>query len=108
MYFAAETFAGHPGLEQTVRLEENLLVTKDGPGDLHQVPVRRGGPAANMRRGSSSPTTSAQISEIERLVLASLGPELVVAAATDAETLAGLARGSRTRSSSATRSSTAR
>jgi Xaa-Pro aminopeptidase len=31
MYFATETFAGHPGLEQTVRLEENLLVTKDGP-----------------------------------------------------------------------------
>jgi Xaa-Pro aminopeptidase len=31
LYFAAETFAGHPGLEQTVRLEENLLVTKDGP-----------------------------------------------------------------------------
>jgi Xaa-Pro aminopeptidase len=31
MYFATETFAGHPGLEQTVRLEENLLVTKEGP-----------------------------------------------------------------------------
>ena len=31
MYFACETFAGHPGLEQTVRLEENLVVTKDGP-----------------------------------------------------------------------------
>lgn len=31
MYFAAETFAGHPGLEQTVRLEENLLVTSDEP-----------------------------------------------------------------------------
>lgn len=31
MYFAVETFAGHPGLDQTVRLEENLLVTKDGP-----------------------------------------------------------------------------
>jgi Xaa-Pro aminopeptidase len=31
MYFACETFAGHPSLEQTVRLEENLLVTKDGP-----------------------------------------------------------------------------
>ena len=31
MYFATETFAGHPGLEQTVRLEENLLVTKGGP-----------------------------------------------------------------------------
>jgi Xaa-Pro aminopeptidase len=31
MYFACETFAGHPNLEQTVRLEENLLVTKDGP-----------------------------------------------------------------------------
>lgn len=31
MYFACETFSGHPGLEQTVRLEENLLVTKDGP-----------------------------------------------------------------------------
>lgn len=31
MYFAVETFAGHPGLQQTVRLEENVLVTKDGP-----------------------------------------------------------------------------
>lgn len=31
MYFAIETFAGHPGLQQTVRLEENVLVTKDGP-----------------------------------------------------------------------------
>ncbi len=31
MYFACETFSGHPGLEQTARLEENLLVTRDGP-----------------------------------------------------------------------------
>ena len=31
MYFAIETFAGHPLLEQTVRLEENVLVTEDGP-----------------------------------------------------------------------------
>jgi Xaa-Pro aminopeptidase len=31
MYFACETFSGHPGLEQTTRLEENLLVTKEGP-----------------------------------------------------------------------------
>jgi Xaa-Pro aminopeptidase len=31
MYFAIETFAGHPGLQQTCRLEENVLVTKDGP-----------------------------------------------------------------------------
>jgi Xaa-Pro dipeptidase len=31
MYFAIETFAGHPGLEQTARLEENVLVTDDGP-----------------------------------------------------------------------------
>ncbi len=30
-YFAIETFAGHPGLQQTVRLEENVLVTADGP-----------------------------------------------------------------------------
>ena len=30
MYFAVETFAGHPLLEQTVRLEENVLVTEDG------------------------------------------------------------------------------
>ena len=30
MYFAIETFAGHPGLEQTVRLEENLVITEDG------------------------------------------------------------------------------
>jgi len=31
MYFAIETFAGHPGLEQTARLEENVLVTAEGP-----------------------------------------------------------------------------
>jgi Xaa-Pro aminopeptidase len=31
MYFAAETFAGHPLLPQTTRLEENVLVTADGP-----------------------------------------------------------------------------
>ena len=31
MYFAIETFAGHAGLEQTCRLEENVLVTADGP-----------------------------------------------------------------------------
>jgi Xaa-Pro aminopeptidase len=31
MYFAIETFAGHPGLQQTTRLEENVLVTAEGP-----------------------------------------------------------------------------
>jgi Xaa-Pro aminopeptidase len=31
MYFAIETFAGHPGLQQTCRLEENVLVSADGP-----------------------------------------------------------------------------
>ena len=31
MYFAIETFAGHSGLPQTCRLEENVLVTADGP-----------------------------------------------------------------------------
>jgi Xaa-Pro dipeptidase len=31
MYFAIETFAGHPGLQQTCRLEENVLVTANGP-----------------------------------------------------------------------------
>jgi Xaa-Pro aminopeptidase len=31
MYFAVETFAGHPRLPQTTRLEENILVTADGP-----------------------------------------------------------------------------
>jgi Xaa-Pro aminopeptidase len=31
MYFAIETFAGHPLLPQTCRLEENVLVTADGP-----------------------------------------------------------------------------
>lgn len=31
MYFAVETFAGHPGLPQTTRLEENVLVTAEGP-----------------------------------------------------------------------------
>jgi Xaa-Pro aminopeptidase len=30
MYFAIETFAGHAGLEQTVRLEENLVITEEG------------------------------------------------------------------------------
>ncbi|SFR64243.1 M24 family metallopeptidase [Halogeometricum limi] len=31
MYFAIETFAGHEGLDQTVRLEENVMVTDEGP-----------------------------------------------------------------------------
>jgi Xaa-Pro aminopeptidase len=31
MYFSVETFAGHPGLRQTCRLEENVLVSADGP-----------------------------------------------------------------------------
>ncbi len=31
MYFAVETFAGHAGLEQTCRLEENVLVSAEGP-----------------------------------------------------------------------------
>lgn len=31
MYFSVETFAGHPGLPQTCRLEENVLVSGDGP-----------------------------------------------------------------------------
>jgi hypothetical protein len=31
MYFAIETFAGHPGLQQTTRLEENVLVSAKGP-----------------------------------------------------------------------------
>ena len=31
MYFAVETFAGHPGLPQTCRLEEDILVSADGP-----------------------------------------------------------------------------
>lgn len=31
MYFAIETFAGHPGLRQTCRLEENVLVSGNGP-----------------------------------------------------------------------------
>src|ERR1700719_2542631 len=31
MYFAIETFAGHPKLEQTARLEENVLVSGKGP-----------------------------------------------------------------------------
>jgi Xaa-Pro aminopeptidase len=30
MYFAIETFSGFPGLEQTVRLEENMVITDKG------------------------------------------------------------------------------
>ena len=37
MYFAVETFAGHPGLPQTCRLEENVLVSADGPVVFTQV-----------------------------------------------------------------------
>jgi Xaa-Pro aminopeptidase len=37
MYFAAETFAGHPKLPMTCRLEENVLVTADGPVVFTQV-----------------------------------------------------------------------
>ena len=31
MYFAIETYSGRPGVQQAVRLEQNLVVTKDGP-----------------------------------------------------------------------------
>ncbi|MCR4403253.1 MAG: Xaa-Pro peptidase family protein [Firmicutes bacterium] len=34
MCFAIETFAGHPGLPQTVRLEEDVVVTDKGPERL--------------------------------------------------------------------------
>ena len=37
MYFAAETFAGHPLLPMTCRLEENVLVSADGPVIFTQV-----------------------------------------------------------------------
>ncbi len=30
VYFSIETFSGFPGLEQTVRLEENVCVTDQG------------------------------------------------------------------------------
>jgi len=38
MTFAVETFAGHPGLPQTCRLEDDLVVTPDGPVLLTQMP----------------------------------------------------------------------
>jgi Xaa-Pro aminopeptidase len=31
MYFAIETYSGRPGVQQAARLEQNLVVTKDGP-----------------------------------------------------------------------------
>ncbi len=37
MYFAVETFAGHPLLPQTCRLEEDVLVTAEGPVIFTQV-----------------------------------------------------------------------
>ncbi|HEX6540399.1 MAG TPA: Xaa-Pro peptidase family protein [Ktedonobacterales bacterium] len=42
MYFAIETFAGHPGLQQTVRLEENVLVTENGPEVITLAPFADG------------------------------------------------------------------
>lgn len=39
MCFACETFAGHPGLEQTVRLEEDLVVTDQGVELLTKCPL---------------------------------------------------------------------
>jgi Xaa-Pro aminopeptidase len=38
MTFAVETFAGHPGLTQTCRLEDDIVVTPDGPVRFTQFP----------------------------------------------------------------------
>jgi len=38
MCFAVETFAGHPGIPQTCRLEENIVVTDEGPERLTLFP----------------------------------------------------------------------
>jgi hypothetical protein len=38
MTFAVETFAGHPGLPQTCRLEDDIVVSPDGPVRLTQMP----------------------------------------------------------------------
>jgi len=38
MTFAVETFAGHPSLTQTCRLEDDIVVTPDGPVRLTQMP----------------------------------------------------------------------
>jgi Xaa-Pro aminopeptidase len=37
MTFAVETFAGHPSLTQTCRLEEDIVVTPNGPVRLTQM-----------------------------------------------------------------------
>ena len=37
MTFAVETFAGHPGLPQTCRMEHDIVVTPDGPVRLTQM-----------------------------------------------------------------------
>jgi len=39
MTFAIETFAGHSGLEQTCRLEQDLVVTDEGPKMLTLMPM---------------------------------------------------------------------
>jgi Xaa-Pro aminopeptidase len=38
MVFAVETYAGHPGITMTCRLEDDIVVTKDGPVQLSLFP----------------------------------------------------------------------
>ena len=94
MYFAAETFAGHPGLEQTVRLEENLLVTKDGPVLFTKHPFydeALAWPTSAWRARSSSPTTSSPASTSSARCSSRSVPSSCWRQSTDEETLVELA-----------------
>mgnify|MGYP003693750237 CR=1 FL=1 len=83
MYFAIETFAGHPYLEQTARLEENVLVTARRPRRLHAHGAHGRGDEVGNGADYCCRGRRLRISEprsARRAVLSAIGAELQLAA----------------------------
>ena len=94
MYFAIETFAGHPGLQQTCRLEENVLVSGKWPRGVHVDGAHgRGHEALTMAQRLVAVSDSVFPNlDLARGVVSRVGAELRMAAQPTPEAIVEVAR----------------